>query len=212
MSIFSKFRENSRESLLIHLGAVGIVGFLLLWAFFFLYLPSATNHGETMPVPDVRGQREAHASATLTEHRLRYEVIDSTYDADYPPLAVVAQHPRPGEEVKEQRKIYLTVNYAQPPSLRLPSNIINYSLKNAQEQLSILGLRVGEVSTVPYKFQAVVSVSVKGRRLRQSDLDRGFMVKTGTAVDLVVGDGEGDITSVEELEELLSAGPIMESE
>lgn len=202
MSIITKFKENSKLALALNLVVIGIAGFLLLLAFFFLYLPAATHHGETLPVPNVIGKMENEAANILEAEKLRYEVIDSTYDADLPPMAVVSQHPRQGEQVKTNRKIYLTTNYATPPSLQLPKKLIEQSLKNAEEQLSILGLKIGEVTTAPYKFKdVVVGIYVKGKKLSRSDLAKGYLVKTGEVIDIMVGDGEGRATSVDELEE-----------
>ena len=202
MSIITKFKENNKLALSLNLVVIGIVGFLLLLAFFFLYLPAATHHGETLSVPNVIGKIENEAANILEAEKLRYEVIDSTYDADLPPLAVVSQHPRQGEQVKTNRKIYLTTNYATPPSLQLPKKLIEQSLKNAEEQLSILGLKIGEVTTAPYKFKdVVVGIYVKGKKLSKEDLAKGYLVKTGEVVDIMVGDGEGRATSVEEMEE-----------
>ena len=202
MSIITKFKENNKLALSLNLVVIGIVGFLLLLAFFFLYLPAATHHGETLSVPNVIGKMENEAANILEAEKLRYEVIDSTYDADLPPLAVVSQHPRQGEQVKTNRKIYLTTNYATPPSLQLPKKLIEQSLKNAEEQLSILGLKIGEVTTAPYKFKdVVVGIYVKGKKLSKEDLAKGYLVKTGEVVDIMVGDGEGRATSVEEMEE-----------
>lgn len=204
MSILTKFKENSKLAFGLHLILVSIAGFLLLLAFFFLYLPAATHHGETLPVPNVIGKMEKEAAAVLSGNKLRYEVIDSTYDADFPALAVVSQHPRQGERVKTNRKIYLTTNYKTPPSIKLPSNMIENSLTNAKEQLSIMGLKIGEVTTASYKFKdVVVGIYIKGKQLSKADLNKGYLVKTGEVVDIVVGDGKGRATSVEELDQKL---------
>ncbi len=203
MGLLTKLKENSRTAFLIHLVLIGLAGTALILLFFFVYLPVATNHGETFAVPTVRGQLEQEAGATLTGKGLRYEVIDSTYDEALPPLSVVAQHPRAGEQVKANRKIYLTLNYATPPSLKLPANLINNSLKNAREQLSIIGLKVGEIKLVPYRFsQVVVRVMVKGKSLDKEALEKGYLVKQGMTVDLVIGDGkESTIRTAQDIDE-----------
>ena len=39
----------------IHLGIMLAIGLVLLLVFFYYFLPSYTNHGETITVPDLRG-------------------------------------------------------------------------------------------------------------------------------------------------------------
>lgn len=197
--MLSKLKANSKGALLIHLILMGIVGFGLILLFFYIYLPMATDHGKTQPVPTVRGKSVSEAAAIFGAQGLRHEVIDSTYDSSLPPLSIVAQHPMAGEQVKSQRKIYLTTNYAEPPSLQLPKNLITQSLKNAQEQLTIIGLNVGEIRQIPYRFKVVTKVYFEGKELTQEDLSKGYLVKKGKTIDLVVGDGRGSSRSIKEL-------------
>ena len=59
----------------------------------------------------------------LASHDLRYEVNDSSYSAEYPPLTVLKQYPAAGAKVKENRKIFVSVNRRNPPTVKMPDLI-----------------------------------------------------------------------------------------
>ena len=117
--------------ILINLAAVLILALALVLAFFFIYLPSTTNHGETITVPDLKGMNYNQLDNFLTSRNLRYEVTDSSFSGEFPPLAVLRQEPRAGSKVKENRKIYLWLNAENPPEVKMP-RLIDGSVKNAQ--------------------------------------------------------------------------------
>lgn len=96
MKFKSLFKYNSLGALLASLGI--IVGFILLMAviYFYIYLPSITNHGESITVPNLEGMQTEQLEEFLTKHDLRYTVDDSAYSEKYPPLSVLRQFPRAG--------------------------------------------------------------------------------------------------------------------
>src|SRR5436190_20187116 len=107
MKFIRFLRSNTLGSLLANIGiALGIL-FLIGVGYFYVYLPSATNHGESITVPDLTGMKLEELNTFLGEHELRFEVDDSTYSEDYPPLTVLRQFPRAGSTVKENRMIYI---------------------------------------------------------------------------------------------------------
>ena len=79
-----------------HLVVIGVLGAALLFAFFFVYLPISTNHGETIMVPKVTGMQMADLEDYLDERNLRYFVDDSTYEPGVRPGTVLMQDPAPG--------------------------------------------------------------------------------------------------------------------
>src|SRR5689334_5867694 len=89
--------------------AIGIV-LLTGVVYFYIYLPGTTNHGESITVPDLTGMKLEELSDFLSQHELRYEIDDSTYSEEYPPLTILRQYPRAGAAVKENRVIYVSVN------------------------------------------------------------------------------------------------------
>ena len=82
-------------------------------------LRAYTRHSERIAVPEVVGLDRAGAAVSLEEVGLRPVVIDSLYNADGQPGAVVEQDPAAGVEVKGTRNVYLTVYRSTPPSERL---------------------------------------------------------------------------------------------
>ncbi|MDN4165223.1 PASTA domain-containing protein [Cytophagales bacterium LB-30] len=181
------FQINSLKDLLIHLSVmIGSLLIVLLF-FFYLYLPSATNHGETLTVPNLIGMPLDELDEFLTERDMRFEVNpDSSYSAEYPPLAVLKQFPKAGSKVKENRKIYLSLNATTPPKVKMPK-LIDGSLKNAQLVLQSYGLILGDIRYVPHQFQnAVLEQKYSGK-----DIAEGDFIPKGSKIDLIVGDGLG---------------------
>jgi eukaryotic-like serine/threonine-protein kinase len=178
---------SSLKDVLIHLGIVTAVGILAILVFFFIYLPTTTNHGETITVPDVVGISYDDLDEFLTKRNLRYEVTaDSGFSTNYAPNTVLKQVPKPNSKVKEDRKIYLTLNSSSPPLVRMP-NLIEGSVKNAQLVLKMYDLKLGKREYVPDLFlNTVLKQQVDGE-----DIEPGTMVAKGTPIDLILGDGLG---------------------
>ncbi|MGF1637875.1 MAG: PASTA domain-containing protein [Cyclobacteriaceae bacterium] len=187
--VIAWFKESSIRGLLLHLGLMVLVVFIMIILFFFLYLPSATNHGETVTVPDLEGMSLEEMDDYLASRKLRYEVSDSGYSADYPPLAILKQFPKANENVKENRKIYLTVKAKVPQSVRMP-DLIDGSLKNAELVLRSYGLLRGQIKYVPDLAQnAVLKQLYEGE-----EIAAGEFVPKGSVIELEVGDGLGNRT------------------
>ncbi|GAA4381362.1 PASTA domain-containing protein [Hymenobacter koreensis] len=173
--------------LLKHLVVIGVVSLLLLFGFFFVYLPLTTNHGETIPVPKVTGMQMDDLEDYLEERDLAYFVDDSSYSATIRPGTVLTQDPRPGEKVKEGRKIYISVAMKNPPVIKMPK-LTDGSVKNAQMILNSYDLVVGTITLVPNLAQnAVLKQMVNGKEIAP-----GAPIAKGTRVDLEVGDGLGN--------------------
>ncbi|CAN5361833.1 hypothetical protein BH10BAC4_BH10BAC4_08440 [soil metagenome] len=164
---------------------------LLLGIFYFyIFLPSSTNHGEEIPVPDLTGKNISEIEALLLPLQLRYEVGDSAYSADFPPLTVLQQFPKPGAAVKENRKIYLSVNRASPPTLPLP-NLFGEgnsgSLLNAEALLRSNELVRGRVIYQRHPSRdLLIEIRMDGKVVTP-----GIRIPKGSVIDLVVGDGAG---------------------
>lgn len=182
--------EPGKKDLLVHLGLAGVASVAILLFVFYMYLPIATNHGESMTVPDLEGILLADLDEFLEERDLRYEVEpDSGYSPKYPPLAVLKQFPLAESKVKEGRKIYLTLNASQPPVVKIPS-LIQRSLKNAQLELRSLGLLLGEIRYKPdFALNTILGQYYDGKKLREGD-----EIPKGSRIDFEVGDGLGNQT------------------
>ncbi|SIS87918.1 PASTA domain-containing protein [Belliella pelovolcani] len=183
----SKLKDSLKKvgiHLLLILGATTLIAFLFLKFF----LPSYTNHGQTVSIPDLEGFSYEELDSYLGARNLNYEIeLDSGFNADLPPLTVLKQLPRAGSQVKSGRKIYITLNSKNAPMIKMP-NLVNSQLKNVQEILSNIGLVRGEIKYVPdIGINVVLEQKYRGRNIPE-----GFELPKGSQIDLVVGDGLGN--------------------
>ncbi|HEX8039827.1 MAG TPA: PASTA domain-containing protein, partial [Chryseosolibacter sp.] len=177
-------KPNTLGGLLVHL-ILAIALLILLGVFYFyVYLPHITNHGESITVPNVEGLPIAKVEEFLASHDLRYEVNDSSYSSEYPPLTVLKQFPAAGAKVKENRKIFVSINRRNPPTVKMP-DLIDGSLTNAEAVLRGSELKRGKIHLVRGPFLNVV----KEMQINGNKVVPGVLVPKGTVIDLVVMDG-----------------------
>jgi eukaryotic-like serine/threonine-protein kinase len=181
--------DNSRLSgVLASLGTtVGILLFICI-IYFYIYLPNVTNHGESVVVPDLKGMKIEELESFLRKHDLRYQVDDSSYSEELPPLSVLLQFPRAGHQVKQNRIIYVTVNQVAPPTVPLP-DLVDRSRINAEVVLKSNELKRGKVYFVPSPFLNLV----KEMRYNGKLIEAGVRIPKGATIDLLVGDGNGPV-------------------
>jgi beta-lactam-binding protein with PASTA domain len=180
--------SHSLKKILIHLAIIIAAAILLGFLFLKVYLPLYTNHGDTVSVPDLSGYEYPEASRLLENSGLQYEVsLDSGYSTELPALAVLKQLPAANSQVKNGRKIYLTLNARNAPLIKMP-NLVNLQLKNVQEILSNNGLERGDIVYVP---DIGINVVLE-QRYRGVTIKEGFEIPKGARIDLVVGDGMGN--------------------
>ncbi|MDN5213831.1 PASTA domain-containing protein [Fulvivirgaceae bacterium BMA12] len=181
------FKPNSVKDILGHIGIMIAISIGLILLFFYWYLPNATNHGETITVPDLEGRHIDEIADYLSARDLSYEVsVDSGYSGNHQPLTVLKQYPNPQSLVKEKRKIYLTLNAQNPPKVKMP-RLTDLSVKIARIKLISLGLAVGDIKYEPdMAFNAVLRQEFEGE-----EIPEGTGIFKGSAIDLVVGDGYG---------------------
>ena len=133
------------KNLMIMIGGISSIVFFI----FYIYFPFKTNHGDTITVPNLIGMELNEIDEFLSDRDLRYEILDdSSYSSEYPPYTILQQNPSENEKVKENRKIYLTLNSSIPPKIKMPK-IINGSVKNAQLILRSYDLKLGDITYVP---------------------------------------------------------------
>lgn len=190
-----KLKANTLKDLFIHLGIIVGLGVIIILTFFYIYLPISTHHGESITVPQLEGVHVDELDEFLLERDLRYEVTaDSGFSAEYPPLTVLSQNPKEGNKVKENRKIYVSLNATSPPNVKMPK-LVDGSLKNAQMVLESYGLLLGKISYEPHEFQnAVLKQKFDGK-----EIEAGEDIAKGSTIDLVIGNGLGRAFSMPDL-------------
>lgn len=184
------FKAESLKDVLIHLAIIIGIFVSLILVFFYFYLPSVTKHGEYITVPKLEGMTIDQIETILDSKNLRYEISDSTYKVGVKPFTVLSQHPEAGNEVKENRRIYISIAAKNPPNLKMP-DLIDQSVRGAEMQLKSLGLQVGAITTTPNPISVVLRQSFNG-----SVIKPGTSIPKGSKIDLLVGSGRGD-TEVE---------------
>ncbi len=182
----AKISTRSFSDLLIHIGIIIALIAALFLAFFFIYLPFTTNHGQTITVPDVTRLSLDEMQNLLDDRDLRYEVSDCTFVAGAQPLTVIQQYPRANSKVKEGRKIYVTITKRVAPMVQMP-NLVSLTLRSAELNLKSLDLVTGDPIYVP----DVAKNSVLRQLYNGKEITPGTPVPKGAQIDLEVGDGLG---------------------
>jgi beta-lactam-binding protein with PASTA domain len=185
-------KENQVSYFLLHLLIIFVLGVSLLLGFFYVYLPLSTHHGETITVPDLEGMSMDEVEKFLKDRDLRYIVTDSSYNPRFPAFTVLKQEPQKNAKVKINRRIHLTVNSGTPPMERVP-NIIDNSIRQADQILESYGFKRGEITYVPDDISnTVLRIFANGKELTKEELAKGVMLPKGTRIDMEVGDGLGN--------------------
>jgi hypothetical protein len=180
------FKAESLKDVFIHLGIILSIFIILILLFFYVYLPSATRHGEYITVPKLEGLSIDKIEKVISEKGLRYEINDSTYKVGVKPYTILSQHPSPGSQVKENRRIYITVASKNPPNIKMPE-LMDQSLRGAEMTLKSLGLQIGHITTTPNPSNIVLKQMYKGHEIKY-----GSSIPKGAFIDLLVGSGRGD--------------------
>jgi beta-lactam-binding protein with PASTA domain len=150
------------------------------------YLEIATNHNETVEVPDLSKFQLDIVDKKLEEMDLRREVLDSAnYNPDYPPYSVIDQVPKPGKKVKENRKIYLTLNPSGYVEVEIPTDLIRKTRRQVEPTLIALGFKIGKIIKKP----DIAEGAILGLRHDGKKINEGDKLPKNSTIDLVVGDG-----------------------
>ena len=190
------FRFIFSKTFLIQLVLAGIV--LVIIAFFTMqWLDYSTNQDQRIEVPDLAKMNLDVVEERLIELDLDYEILDSAnFNPDYPRYSVIDQVPAPGKFVKEDRKIYLTLNPSGYRKIEVPNNLIRKTRRQVEPTLRSLGFEIGEISYKPdIAEDAVLELRHKGKLVKPGEK----LMKT-SKIDLVLGDGSGRYRNVDTLD------------
>ena len=150
------------------------------------WLHSYTNHEEKIVVPDLQKFSLAETQETLEKSNLNFVVIDSaSFNPDYPPKSVIDQNPAAGDFVKENRKIYITLNPSDYRKVTVP-NVLDQTKRQVVVQLKSIGFRIGKERYIPDLGKDVV----RGLEINSSPITPGDRLPKNTLIDLVLGDGK----------------------
>jgi eukaryotic-like serine/threonine-protein kinase len=179
------FRKHGLRIILIYLGVFLFFGALMWWY---------TDHGQQVAVPDLSGMTTEQAIAALDERNLDYLVVDSIYDEDATPGAVLSQSPAPESKVKEGRQVFLTVYRFQPPQEKINIEEGDYA-QVAIIKLQNKGIKY-EIVYVPNNgmIGSVISITHKGKKMKKDE-----MIARGERVVLTVGEADTELVRIPDL-------------
>src|SRR5690554_8024484 len=172
------FTKTFLIQLLIAIGVFIALGFVILW-----WLSFTTNHVQKIEVPDLSTMTLDIVEKKLTEMDLRYEILDSAhYNPDFPKYSVIEQIPKPGKFVKENRKLYLTLNPSGFRKVEVPE-VLGKTRRQVEPTLLGMGFEIGKVSYRPHISDNVLEMRFNGEKL-----EPGMSIPKTSVIDLIVGD------------------------
>lgn len=175
----------TRKDIFKHIAIILSLTAVILFLFFVVFLPYITKHNERIRVPDLTGKTVSELEAILGRKKLIARIIDSVYVTGIVPGVVIAQNPLPGNMVKSERKIYITLSKKNPPLAVIPS-FKDKSLMQVRNELQRLGFNIGEIRYVPGPFKNLVKNIYAGTTL----ILPGTSVAVDTEISIEVETGE----------------------
>ena len=157
---------------------------ILLFVGWLKYLAIYTNHDDFILVPDLYDIEISSLDSLVYSYGLRYDIIDSIFDKSKLKGVVVNQDPLPNTKVKENRKIYLTINSLQTRKVYFP-DIYDLTLRQSVRKLNKNGLEVGKLT---YRSD-IATNKILNYKVNGINIQIGQELYHGTTVDLVVGKG-----------------------
>lgn len=164
---------------------LALMAVVVICLFVLSWLKGNTNHGEFVEVPDFSKMSVMEMRKVAEDAGLRYEVLDSTnFNPEYPRFSILEQDPTAGTKVKENRKIYFTVNPSGYKKVTVPK-IIQVTQRNATSMLRAVGLDVQRVTYIDELGKDMVYyIKHKGKEVTPGDK----LPKT-SKVELICGNG-----------------------
>lgn len=166
-----------------------VIAMVVISFFILMWLKSSTNHEQKIRVPSLAKMMLDDVDDKLSEMDLRFEILDSSnYNPDFPKYSVIEQIPKAGEYVKENRKIYITLNRSGYSFLTIPE-VVGKTRRQAEPTLIAMGFKIGKITYRPYIAEdEVLELMHKGKKIAPGD----ELQKT-EVIDLVLGDGSGNL-------------------
>lgn len=183
MGIFQFLKSKSFFKQLV----IAVVSFVLLLFILKFWLNVTTNHDQKIQVPDLHKMTISEAERKLNELDLAYKVIDSaSYNQEYPKKSVIEQSPAGGDFVKENRKIYLTLNPSKYRDITIP-DLNGRTKRQAISELKAIGFVVGTKYTYVKDIGKDV---VRGLRHNDKIVNPNDKLPKNSIIELVLGDGK----------------------
>lgn len=162
--------------------AISIIFILIISCF--LFLDIYTKHGEKFIVPNLSGLTMLEAEKVAEPMECRFVIIDSLFIPTQKAGVILEQNPKPGNFIKSNRRVLLTVNTMSPRKISIPY-VAGYSLRQAKNKL--LGLGIG-ISNIIFQEDIatnnVIAQNYKGKKIERNSRET---IAIGEELELVVG-------------------------
>jgi len=161
-----------------------VVGIILLFGLS-KWMHYYTKHDQKIEVPNLEKLSTDEAEKVLSDAKLTFFVLDSaSFNPKYPPRSVISQNPSAGDFVKENRKIYLTLNPSTYRKITVPK-VIGLTKRQVVIQLKSTGFKIGkELYIKDLGLDVVRSLEVNKREIKPGD-----KLPKNTSINLILGDG-----------------------
>lgn len=180
-----------------HFTLLSIIAFSYLAYFFNVELAEVTKHGHVITVPNLENLSIEEAESLLEENQLRFEISDTVFSEKHNMDAIVGQLPKAGNKVKENRRIYLTINTSQKPKIKITeqtlAKIKKADIRQVRIDIASLGLKIGRIDTVESNYKNYVLEAYRGKKI----IEVGDYIFLGDKIRLEIGRGKNtsDTTS-----------------
>lgn len=166
---------------------IGLSFVILTWLRF------STHHGQQIEVPDLAKMNLEEAEEALSVLDLKYEIMDTTnFNPEFPYQTVIEQIPRAGKFVKENRKIYISINRSGYPMIEIPM-VLGKTMRQAEPSLRAVGFEIGKIRYRKYIAKdELLEMSHEGKKIQP-----GEKLQKTSVIDLVLGDGKGGLNPEE---------------
>lgn len=176
-------KDSFKNSILKNILLIIVSGLVLLMAVLVL-LHTYTRQNKSVIVPQLKGLQLKEAEALLKSKNLNFSVVDSLYNRNAIPGAIIEQVPVENSSTKEGREVYLTIYANNPPEIAVPW-LVDYSVRQAEALLSSMGFEQLTIEEVPSDYKGLVkSVQYRGRELSPEE-----KIPAGSPLTIIVGNG-----------------------
>jgi eukaryotic-like serine/threonine-protein kinase len=110
---------------------------LLMLLLIYVWLRFYTNHGQKIPMVNITGKTLKEASNIISKNSFQLIVIDSVFMVGKQGGLILDQNPKPNAEVKEGRKIYISITKHDPDKILVSELPLLYGNDFVQKSIEL---------------------------------------------------------------------------
>ena len=161
----------------------GLIAVLALVYGSLVWLDHFTKHDEYVIVPDLQNMSIEEVEVIIKEETLRYEILDSgAYNPKFKSGAVIEQNPVASKKVKENRKIYLTLNPSNAGFVTVPD------LMDKHLRRMVTFSRATDLNIDRLEFKNdIAGMVILGMKQNGKRIKFGDKVPKGSSITIIAG-------------------------